>query len=110
MRAATTTVRFAPLYDAVTTRIFPGLGNDRMALKLNGKDDRLNAQDFLALARTIGLTAGDAVAAITELAARLAERALTLRLPDFAGHAEAAKSAQEKLIAIVSERSAAIAG
>ena len=107
---AFTTVRFAPLYDAVTTRVFPGLGNDRMALKLNGKDDRLNAQDFLALARTIGLTAGDAGAAITELAERLAERALTLRLPDFAGHAEAAKSAQEKLIAIVSERSAAIAG
>ena len=103
-------MRFAPLYDAVTTIIFPGLGNDRMALKLNGKDDRLNAQDFLALARTIGLTAGDAGAAITELAARLAERALTLHLPDFAGHAEAAKSAQEKLIAIVSERSAAIAG
>lgn len=107
---AFTTVRFAPLYDAVTTRVFPGLGNDRMALKLNGKDDRLNAQDFLALARTIGLTAGDAGAAVTELAARLAERALTLRLPDFAGHAEAAKSAQGKLMAIVSERSAAIAG
>ena len=104
-----TTVRFAPLYDAVTTRVFPGLGNDRMALKLNGKDDRLNAQDFLALARTIGLTVGDAGAAITELAARLAGRALTLRLPDFAGHAAATKSAQEKLIAIVSERSAAIA-
>lgn len=107
---AFTTVRFAPLYDAVTTRVFPGLGNDRMALKLNGKDDRLNAQDFLAMARTIGLTAGDAGAAITELAARLAERALTLRLPDFASQAEAAKSAQEKLIAIISERSAAIAG
>ena len=107
---AFTTVRFAPLYDAVTTRVFPGLGNDRMALKLNGKDDRLNAQDFLALARTIGLTAGDAGAAITELAARLAERALTLHLPDFAGHAEAARSAQGKLMAIVSERSAAIAG
>ena len=83
---AFTYVRFAPLYDAVTTRVFPGLGGDRMALKLNGKDDRLSPQDFLALARTIGLTAGDAEAAITELAARLAERALTLRLPDFAGH------------------------
>ncbi|MHB8884414.1 MAG: HipA domain-containing protein [Methylovirgula sp.] len=107
---AFTAVRFAPLYDTVTTRVFPGLGSDRMALKLNGKDDRLNAQDFLALARTIGLTAGDAGAAITELAALLAERAVTLRLPDFAGQAEAAKSVQEKVIAIVSERSAAFVG
>ncbi|CAH2398075.1 HipA domain-containing protein [Mesorhizobium escarrei] len=49
------TVRFAPLYDAVTTRVFPGLGGDRMALKLNGKDDRLTRQDFLTLARTIEL-------------------------------------------------------
>ncbi len=104
------TARFAPLYDAVTTRVFPGLGSDRVALKLNGKDDHLNTQDFLALARTIGLTAGDAGAAIKELAARLVERAATLRLPGFAGQAEAAKSAQEKVIAIVRERSADIAG
>jgi serine/threonine-protein kinase HipA len=81
-----------------------------MALKLNGKDDRLNAQNFLALSRTTGLTTGDARVAITELAARLAERAVTLRLPDFAGQAEAAKSVQEKVIAIVGERSAAIVG
>ena len=47
-------VRFAPLYDAVTTRVFPGLAGDRMALKLNGKDDRLRLRDFLAMARTIG--------------------------------------------------------
>jgi serine/threonine-protein kinase HipA len=38
---AFTSVRFAPLYDAVTTRVFPGLGTDCIALKLNGKDDRL---------------------------------------------------------------------
>lgn len=35
------TVGFTPLYDAVTVRIFPGLAGDRMALQLNGKDDRL---------------------------------------------------------------------
>jgi serine/threonine-protein kinase HipA len=29
-------VRMAPLYDAVTTRVFPRLKQDRMALKLNG--------------------------------------------------------------------------
>ncbi len=63
---AFTTVRFAPLYDAVTTRVFPGLGGDRMALKLNGKDDRLTRHDFLALARTVGLAVDGAEAALGE--------------------------------------------
>jgi serine/threonine-protein kinase HipA len=52
---AFTSVRFAPLYDAVTTRVFPGLAHDRLALKLNGKDDRLTRDDFISLARTIEL-------------------------------------------------------
>jgi serine/threonine protein kinase HipA of HipAB toxin-antitoxin module len=42
-------VHIAPLYDAVTTRVFPRLARDRMALKLNGKDDRLRRADFKAL-------------------------------------------------------------
>lgn len=107
---ASTAVRFAPLYDAVTTRVFPGLGSDRIALKLNDKDDRLNAQDFRVLARTVGLTAGGAEAAVADLAARLAVRAITLRLPDFADQSEAAKAAQDKVIAIVREQSAAFTG
>lgn len=107
---AFTTVRFAPLYDAVTTRVFPGLGGDRMALKLNGKDDRLTRQDFLALARTIGLTVGDAEAAMSELAGRLSEHAKTLRLPAFAGEAEAARSAHDKVTAITVERCAGLSG
>jgi serine/threonine-protein kinase HipA len=48
-----------------------------MALKLNGKDDRLTRQDFLALARTIG----NADTAMNELAERLSERVKTMRLP-----------------------------
>jgi len=107
---AFTTVRFAPLYDAVNTRVFPGLGGDRMALKLNGKDDRLTRQDFLILARTIGLTVGDAEAAMSELAGRLSERAKTLRLPAFAGEAEAARSARDKVIVITVERCAGFSG
>lgn len=107
---AFTTVRFAPLYDAVTTRVFPGLGGDRMALKLNGKDDRLTRQDFLALARTIGLTVGDADAAMGELAARLSKRARTLRLPAFAADAKVAKVTQARVVALVEDRCAAIAG
>ena len=107
---AFTKVRFAPLYDAVNTRVFPGLGGDRMALKLNGKDDRLTHHDFLALARTIGLTAGDAEDAIGELSGRLSERAKTLRLPAFADEAEAARSARDKMIAITVERCAGFSG
>jgi serine/threonine-protein kinase HipA len=106
---AFTSVRFAPLYDAVTTRVFPGLGGDRMALKLNGKDDRLSLQDFLALARTIGLPTGEAEATVAELASRLAARAASLRLPDFAGRSDSVRAAQDKVIAIVTERSAAFA-
>ena len=51
-------VRMAPLYDAVTTRVFPNLKHDRMALKLNGRDDNLRRPDFQAMARTAGLKAG----------------------------------------------------
>lgn len=107
---AFTTVRFAPLYDAVTTRVFPGLGSDRMALKLNGRDDRLTRQDFLTLARTIGLAVGDAETAMGELATRLSERTKTLRLPAFAAVAEVAKATQARVIALVEERCAAFAG
>ena len=39
-------VRMAPLYDAVTTRVFPNLKHDRMALKLNGKDDNCGVRIF----------------------------------------------------------------
>lgn len=50
-------VRVAPLYDAVTTRVFPNLKNDRMAQKLNGKDDKLRRADFHKLAATVGVGA-----------------------------------------------------
>ena len=107
---AFTTVRFAPLYDAITTRVLPGLGNDRMALKLNGKDDRLTRQDFLALARTIGLTVGDAEAAIGELAGRLSQAAKTLRLPAFAGEPELARMVEEKVLTLAATRCAGLGG
>lgn len=102
-----TSVRFAPLYDAVTTRVFPGLGGDHMALKLNGTDDRLSRQDFLALARTIGLPSGKAEAALTDVTSRLLERAASLLLPDFVRHSDSALSIRNKVIAIVTERATA---
>jgi len=60
-------VRMAPLYDAVTTRVFPKLKHDRRALKLNGKDDNVRRADFVTLATTAGLWAGDAETAIDDV-------------------------------------------
>lgn len=97
-------VRFAPLYDSVTTRVFPGLAGDRMALKLNGKDDRLGLRDFSALARTIGLPEAEAEAAVSGMASRLVERAASLRLPDLAGQSKNAPMTQEKVTTMVAER------
>jgi serine/threonine-protein kinase HipA len=65
-------VRMAPLYDAVTTRVFPNLKHDRMALKLNGKDDNLRRSDFRTLAITAGLRARNVDAAIDDVLQKMA--------------------------------------
>ncbi len=75
-------VRLAPLYDAVTTRVFPRLEDDPMALKLNGKDDRLKRADFLKLAATGGISAADAQDAVDTLLARFASSLETVTLPE----------------------------
>jgi serine/threonine-protein kinase HipA len=74
-------VRMAPLYDAVTTRVFPNLRHDRLALKLNGKDDNLRRSDFRALATTAGVRANDAEAAIDGILQRLRLAVNTIALP-----------------------------
>ncbi|WP_291638598.1 HipA domain-containing protein [Bosea sp. (in: a-proteobacteria)] len=90
------TVRFAPLYDALTTRVFPGLAGDRMALKLNAKDDRLTRQDFLTLPRTIDLPAARAEAAIAELAMHPSEATPRMAFPEQLGGG-AAKTVQDTI-------------
>jgi serine/threonine-protein kinase HipA len=72
-------VRMAPLYDAVTTRVFPNLKHDRMALKLNGKDENLRRADFRTLATTIGLTAAEADGLMDTLLSSI--RAAITRVP-----------------------------
>ncbi len=69
--AAFASVRLAPVYDALTTRVFPGLEHDRMALKLGGKDERLRRADFMALAALSGLRATDASSVIDDVLRRL---------------------------------------
>ncbi len=105
---AFTAVRFAPLYDAVTTQVFPDLGSDRMALKLNGKDDRLRRADFLGLARTMGLAAKDAEVAMDTMITRLTECLVTLQLPALAAARDDAKTMHRKVGAIVAARCAAL--
>lgn len=94
-------VRVAPLYDAVTTRVVPRLQHDRMALKLNGKDDRLRRADFRALASTAGVKAADADAAIDEMLRRMKETAGSIALPDLLDYRADAEAMIEKMIAII---------
>ncbi|MBC1183273.1 MAG: type II toxin-antitoxin system HipA family toxin [Brevundimonas sp.] len=75
-------VRFAPVYDAVTTRIFPGLDNDQMALTLNGKRDRLTPEDFQALARTIDLPVARAAQLTADCARRTVDGLQALPVPE----------------------------
>ena len=79
-------VRMAPLYDAVTTRVFPNLKHDRMALKLNGKDDKLKRADFRSLAATGGLKTADADAAINDLLQQAASAVGRITLPEGIEH------------------------
>lgn len=74
-------VRVAPLYDAVTTRVFPRLEKDRMALKLNGKDDNLRRADFRTLATTAGIRSSDADQSIDNLIVLLKDTLDTIRPP-----------------------------
>lgn len=74
-------VRLAPVYDAVTTIIVPGLEHDRMALMLNGKDSRLTPDDFLATARTLELPRSRAPLLLAGCARRLVDATLEMRVP-----------------------------
>ncbi|WP_323131029.1 type II toxin-antitoxin system HipA family toxin [Sinorhizobium medicae] len=98
------TVRMAPLYDAVTTRVFPRLERDRMALKLNGKDDRLRRSDFRALASTIGIRAASADTAIDDLTAALRAGLDSLTIPALVPAGSPGAEAAEQMHNLVSER------
>lgn len=65
-----TSVRLSPLYDVVTTRVFPGFERHTMALTVNGRNDRLTAADFRSMGRTIELPT-DAVERILSDTTRL---------------------------------------
>jgi serine/threonine-protein kinase HipA len=82
---------------------------DRMALKLNGKDDRQRCADFKAFASTAGLKASDAATAIDELVNGLTLALDEIMLPaPLSGSSRGAETA-ERMRAIVSERLAGFA-
>ncbi len=97
-------IRTAPLYDAVTTRIFPHLERDHMALKLHGKDHRLRRADFRSFAHTSGIKAEVADVAINELLDRMKPAVECAALPSLAFYGPNGHVMAEKMLEIVRER------
>lgn len=97
-------VRMAPLYDAVTTRVFPRLEKDRLALKLNGKDDNLDRADFRAFASTAGLKAAEADAAIDGMLGRLGDALDRIALPEGLEYGERSEQVAQRLLSICRSR------
>jgi serine/threonine-protein kinase HipA len=97
-------VRMAPLYDAVTTRVFPNLTRDRMALKLNGKDDKLRRADFQIFAKTAHLKAGNADAVVDRMIEDLGKAANGVALPVLPEYGPNGKKMAEEMLEIVRSR------
>ncbi|GGC05222.1 hypothetical protein GCM10011494_24760 [Novosphingobium endophyticum] len=102
-------VRMAPLYDAVTTVVFPGLQHDRMAMKLNGKDDRLKMADFMRAAATLGLRAADAETATASLLDLLSQAVRSASLPKDLAIGDSGEEAVSRMIETCQSRISAFA-
>ena len=98
------TVRMAPIYDAVSTVVFPGLENDHLALKMNGKDHRLKRADFLSLSKTIGLKKTEAELLIETTLSQLAKATQILQLPTNLSFSKEAEAIAHKMLQICMER------
>jgi len=97
-------IRMAPLFDAVTTRVFPNLRRDRMALKLNGKDDKLRRGDFHTFARTARVRAGDADAVVDRMIEDLGKAVNEVALPTLPEYGPNGKKMAEEMLKIVRSR------
>ena len=100
-------VRLAPVYDTVTTRVFPRLEHDRMALKLNGKDERLRRADFLAVSAISGLRASDTHAAIDDVLQRMQTALTAIALPKLPDYGPSGEAAVARTLEMCRERIAA---
>lgn len=101
------TVGLAPVYDTLTTRVFPGLLHDRMALKLGGKDERLRRSDFVGLATLSGLRAGDAQAIIDDVLERMPRALDALVVPQALQWGAEARATVDRSVGICRARLAA---
>ncbi len=97
-------VRLAPVYDTLTTRVFPRLEHDRMALKLNGKDERLKRADFLAVAAIAGLRASDTNAAIDDVLDRMQAAVAAITLPKLHDYGPSGEAVVTRTLEICRER------
>ena len=102
-------VRLAPVYDTLTTRVFPRLEHDRMALKLNGKDERLKRADFLAVSAIAGLRASDTNATIDDVLERMRAAVAAITLPKLTGYGPTGEAAVTRTLEICHERITAFA-
>jgi serine/threonine-protein kinase HipA len=80
-----------------------------MALKLNGKDDRLRRSDFMQLAATAGLSAAGAAAAINDLLQRFAGAVEQTSLPKLSDLDRDIQERAEMMIALAKDRVATFA-
>ena len=101
---AFTSVRLAPVYDTLTTRVFPRLEHDHLALKLNGKDERLRRADFVAVATLAGLRAGDANETLDEVLRAFTKAIDGLKVPAGCLNQPNAQVAVAKVLGICRER------
>ncbi len=97
-------VRMAPMYDAVTTRVFPNLAHDRMALKLNGRDDKLRRADFKTVATRASLKAAAADDIIDGLIATMKNAIDKVSLPVLAHYGPDGQAVANQVLDIVRSR------
>lgn len=102
-------VRLAPVYDTLTTRVFPRLEHDRMALKLNGKDERLKRADFLAVSAIAGLRASDTQTAIDDVLERMRAAIAEITLPELPAYGPSGETAVTRTLEICRKRIASFA-
>jgi serine/threonine-protein kinase HipA len=97
-------IRMAPIYDLVSTVVFPNLKNDTMAIKLNGKANRIKRRDFMTVAATMGLRATDAENLIEETLIKLKQALPGTALPDGIDYPDQAKNLIEEMLQICAAR------
>ena len=102
-------VRLAPVYDTLTTRVFPRLEHDRMALKLNGKSERLKRADFLAVSAIAGLRASETNAAINDVLERMRAAVAAITLPTLPRYGPSGEAAVLRTLELCRERIASFA-